>query len=1258
MFNKIKPWLRFIGTVVSFAAVTACGGGGSSSISSDTGGNAGGSISPVASNTAPTGMRLIEVSSSAIGAINASWLAASDDTTPAAAIKYEVHASLDASFVPVAGTADTLKFQGAGVSSALVTTGLQNGKKYTVRILAIDQNGASATSEPLQATVADTAAAGVPGASVSNLQANQIASVNTSTVVLNAGVTPPAVGQFISSATANEGKGYLRKVTAVGTASGAATLQTEPASVNEVIKDIQISSSFKMDTIPNEVINTTTKNVTQKSLGNNNVETTHSWPETGLRYQTSAQYKAASANQKSANPKADTSQKTSNNVSISGDWGKVSGNNRVELIEGASDQLTLRLDITDNSKPWNSSTPVALCKVTLGSVNHAGTGAPAKLQVTTGSFSAITTVEGNRITAANQTINFKALAGSAAGAAYTVKATAYLDDAGDGCSGTSFLTWREQIEFDLEVFVITDNLPTDEVTEKVFQGSAGFSVTNKITTTFAPKVEFDKTLNGSRLTYARLAIKASPRLEQSLLITATGQGTMDKTSDIIAPRKFFKTYITPSGIPIVVSGELTLKVRITGSVNGALTASQKLTIGYDDLSAGLEYSNGIYTPIKSATPVYNLRVAGQGKAQADLTISLLPGIELTGYEILTGKAVLEPYINAAAGVEGHVRLDQEIDFNAYQANAALDADFRLTQARLGGGINAWLYADLHLWDVQLAVYPANAVKANYTTFKKVELIADTAVASLPTLAAAVDPAGTHPSDSRAIKINLTATNLPNPLRSLFNSLPDSYIKWARWTNPRIIAPLGTQADSYYTVPNPAGTPTSPTAANAAYVVMTKSGTYTVRVGGHSSWGSWARQYTEVQVVVADANANGIPDWWEQRYGLTGTGAAIASADPDGDGRTNLQEWQDGTNPTVADGPPVSTLPNQAAVVSGVFADSGSALGPVPAGGSTGDTTPLVAGTVNARLLATQVIRIYDGANTIVAVVGSAGLTTVGGTWTTSILPAQALSVGPHTLTARVASADGLLGPPSPGFSFTVLGSSTATVTTTVTTSNLTDTGIGPNQCYEAGSNVLVSCSSAGALALNNHQDGMRGRDVTSPDNSDGTLGFSYTKLSATGAVLPASASVWSCVRDNITGKIWENKTLDGSPRDALRTFTNYDSPTSLQINGTTAPTAVQINAIDNTVGYVNYINTANLCGYIDWRLPTVDELQTTVDYGAYIAPVIDAAWFGNTSSGFFWSSSFYVGYADVAWNVDFSYGGVGGGYRNYTGYVRLVRAGQ
>ena len=195
----------------------------------------------------------------------------------------------------------------------------------------------------------------------------------------------------------------------------------------------------------------------------------------------------------------------------------------------------------------------------------------------------------------------------------------------------------------------------------------------------------------------------------------------------------------------------------------------------------------------------------------------------------------------------------------------------------------------------------------------------------------------------------------------------------------------------------------------------------------------------------------------------------------------------------------------------------------------------------------------------------------------------------------------------------------------IATGQLNDTGITASQCYQAGTDTLVLCSSAlaiGTVTTGNiqalpvttfaPQDGMTGRDSDTNTNTaiDGQLGFSFTKIGAFGEALPANATTWSCVKDNVTGLMWENKTNDSSLNNIGRAFTNYDSTVNPQLANGGIPTQADIDAPTNSIGFRNAINAQGLCGATDWRLPEINEIRSVWNYGAAnSARIFDTAWF-------------------------------------------------
>ena len=164
---------------------------------------------------------------------------------------------------------------------------------------------------------------------------------------------------------------------------------------------------------------------------------------------------------------------------------------------------------------------------------------------------------------------------------------------------------------------------------------------------------------------------------------------------------------------------------------------------------------------------------------------------------------------------------------------------------------------------------------------------------------------------------------------------------------------------------------------------------------------------------------------------------------------------------------------------------------------------------------------------------------------------------------------------------------------------------------------------------------------------------SYTKLDGSGNPLSDSATSWNMVKDNVTGLIWEMKTnKDGvinynNPNDADNTYSWSDKE-----GGYEGPP----DKGKGTQDFINALNSANFGGYSDWRLPTLKELSSIVNYdNPSPGPTINSTYFPNTQSSFYWTSTPSPGYDYRAWVVGFddSNSHNYGKYRQY--YVRAVR---
>jgi len=198
------------------------------------------------------------------------------------------------------------------------------------------------------------------------------------------------------------------------------------------------------------------------------------------------------------------------------------------------------------------------------------------------------------------------------------------------------------------------------------------------------------------------------------------------------------------------------------------------------------------------------------------------------------------------------------------------------------------------------------------------------------------------------------------------------------------------------------------------------------------------------------------------------------------------------------------------------------------------------------------------------------------------------------------------------------------------------------------------------------QDAHYGRDATNNDDSDGLAGFSFTKLDGDGFRLSDQSQEfatqsWACVKDQYTGLTWEVKLPSGSNNfqdtDYTYTWLNTTGVNDGGFAGANSDIGCDIQGSGcNTEAYVNDINSMNLCGASNWRLPTVTELMSIVNNGQ-TSPAIDINYFPHTQiNNSYWTSTpqSNLNSASWTWNVNFDTGMTISGVKTESESIRLV----
>lgn len=219
----------------------------------------------------------------------------------------------------------------------------------------------------------------------------------------------------------------------------------------------------------------------------------------------------------------------------------------------------------------------------------------------------------------------------------------------------------------------------------------------------------------------------------------------------------------------------------------------------------------------------------------------------------------------------------------------------------------------------------------------------------------------------------------------------------------------------------------------------------------------------------------------------------------------------------------------------------------------------------------------------------------------------------------------------------------------------------------------ASGNSSGHQAGFPGQDGQRGQDIIHQRGfyekaGRGAGGFDFTRLNENGDEVDNTSLDWRCVRDNVTGLIWEKKVSSPALFDPANSYTWYFSEDNGGTEGSLGTSLTCSLAECNTEAYITQVNTQGLCGFYDWRLPTHNELLSILHLGKSSLPLIDEDYFPATTARsmaplWYWTRTPSIdGAADEtaqnAWAIDFATGVDHFLNKSTTAHVRLVRAGR
>ena len=171
----------------------------------------------------------------------------------------------------------------------------------------------------------------------------------------------------------------------------------------------------------------------------------------------------------------------------------------------------------------------------------------------------------------------------------------------------------------------------------------------------------------------------------------------------------------------------------------------------------------------------------------------------------------------------------------------------------------------------------------------------------------------------------------------------------------------------------------------------------------------------------------------------------------------------------------------------------------------------------------------------------------------------------------------------------------------------------------------------------------------------GMVSADLLKISKKGEMIELEETEWACILEEELNLYWEVKTAKEGLQYAKNTYTWFDGESGEEYGDYSHHCSWSRGC--NTLAYVKKINEKSLCSFTDWRLPTLNELKTLVNYYGDADTLINAAFFPNTQADSYWTSTAVANSVLVVYEVPFVYGGSVARDKYFDTYIRLVRSG-